>query len=422
MNERFDIISECRDCGLLQRLPAVPEGSIAACRRCDAMLHLQRRYMLPMWLACSGLGLALFLLAFWFPLASVWMPGGRSATSELSTGPERLREAGAWELSTVVGLTLLLLPAFDLGASLAMSVGVWLGNVPRWVRRSFALLPTLSSWAMVEVFMLGATISLVRLRAWMQVEFGPALVALAGVTLCSIGIDATLDRRALWERVPLTPSAASAGGAAPFIRCAGCELVAASEDGAECPRCSRTLHSRKPQSVRRTWALLLAAALLAVPANVLPVMTIVKAGVGGPSTIMGGTVELVENGFWLLALLVFVASIVVPLFKLAALGTLLVCTSRGLTARLRLRTKVFRVVAFIGRWSMLDIFATMTLVEFARFGWLGSVRPGAGATAFCAVVILTMLASEAFDPRLMWDAAGQNSEAALWLGKHGKTA
>jgi paraquat-inducible protein A len=142
-------------------------------------------------------------------------------------------------------------------------------------------------------------------------------------------------------------------------------------------------------------------------------MTIVKGGVGGPSTIMGGTVELVENGFWLLALLVFVASIVVPVFKLAALCTLLICTSRGLSDRLRLRTKLFRVVAFIGRWSMLDIFATMTLVELARFGWLGSVRPGAGATAFCAVVVLTMLASEAFDPRLMWDAAGQNPPPPL---------
>lgn len=413
MNERFDAASECRDCGLLQELPDLPMGTIAACSRCDSMLHQQRRHALPLSFTCSALGLVLFGMAFWLPTASVAMPGGRSATSDLFTGPELLRQAGAWELSVVVVLTLLVLPGFDLGASLAMSVGVWLGNVPRWVRRAFATLPTLSSWAMVEVFMLGATISLVRLRAWMQVEFGPALFALGGVTLCSIGIGAALDRRALWARVPLGPSPAQSSASVRFISCAGCELVGAFEDGAPCPRCSRTLHARKPQSVHRTWALLLAATLLAIPANILPVMTIVKAGVGGPSTIMGGTVELVEHGFWLLALLVFVASIVVPVFKLAALCTLLICTSRGLSGRLRLRTKVYRVVAFVGRWSMLDIFATMTLVELARFGWLGSVRPGAGATAFCAVVVLTMLASEAFDPRLMWDAAGQNPAPAL---------
>lgn len=421
MNERLDAVSECRDCGLLQQLPDVPDGALAACSRCDGVLHQQRRHTVPLSLACSAIGLALFGLAFWLPLASVSMPGGRSATSDLLTGPELLRQTGGWELAIVVVLTLLVLPGFDLGASLAMSVGVWLGRVPRWVRRAFAALPTLSSWAMVEVFMLGATISLVRLRAWMHVEFGPALYALAGVTLCSIGIGAALDRRALWARVPLFSTAARPSAGAT-IRCSGCELVARSEDGSPCPRCSRTLHARKPQSVQRTWALLLTAALLAIPANVLPVMTIVKAGVGGPSTIMGGTVELVEHGFWLLALLVFVASIVVPLFKLAALCTLLVCTSRGLSARLRLRTKVFRVVAFIGRWSMLDIFATMTLVELARFGWLGSVRPGAGATAFCAVVVLTMLASEAFDPRLMWDAAGQNPASALGRRQDWRTA
>lgn len=408
MKECFDAVSECRDCGLLQQLPEVPEGTVAACTRCDAMLHQHRRYTLPLSLACSGIGLFAFLLAFWLPMATVSMPGGRSAASDLLTGPELLRQAGAWELSVVVVLTLLVLPGFDLAAVLAMSVGVSLGTVPRWLRRAFAVLPAISNWAMVEVFMLGATISLVRLRAWMVVEFGPALFALGGVTLCSIGVGAALDRRELWERVPFLTGGPRRSASSALISCGGCELVARSEDGDPCPRCSRTLHARKPQSVPRTWALLAAAALLAVPANILPVMTIVKAGVGGPSTIMGGTVELVEHGFWLLALLVFVASIVVPVFKLAALCTLLTSTSRASTASLRLRTKVFRAVSFIGRWSMLDIFATMTLVELARFGWLGNVRPGAGATAFCAVVVLTMLASETFDPRLMWDAAGKN--------------
>jgi paraquat-inducible protein A len=185
--------------------------------------------------------------------------------------------------------------------------------------------------------------------------------------------------------------------------------VTRSEEGERCPRCTRKLQARKPASVRRTWSLLATAALLAVPANVLPVMTIFKAGSGGPSTILGGTIELIEHGFWPLALLVFVASIAVPLFKLVALCTLLVSTSRRSTARLRGRTRVFRAVAFIGRWSMLDIFATMALVELARFGWLGTVLPGTGATAFCAVVVLTMLAAESFDPRLMWDAAGENT-------------
>jgi paraquat-inducible protein A len=179
-------------------------------------------------------------------------------------------------------------------------------------------------------------------------------------------------------------------------------------DGAHCRRCEQSVHARKRDSVRRTWALIMSAALLAIPANVLPVMTIVKLGRGGPSTILGGTVELIHVGLWGLALLVFVASILVPLIKLGALSFLLLSTSRGSGYKLLLRTRLFRLVALIGRWSMLDIFATMMLVTLARFGWLGNVMPGLGASAFCGVVVLTMLASKSFDPRLMWDAAGAN--------------
>jgi paraquat-inducible protein A len=413
MNERPDTLSECRHCGLLQRLPEVPDGSLGACSRCDAVLYQGERHTLPFSLASSGLGLLLFGLACSLPVANVFMPGGRSATSSLFTGPELLQQMGARILAIVVFLTLLVLPAFELFAILAMGMGVWLGHVPLWIRRCFAALPALSSWAMVEVFMLGATIALVRLRAWMHVEFGPALFALGGVALCSIAIASAVDRRALWARVPLIAARPPRSTRSRLISCAGCDLVGRFEDGVSCPRCGWALHARKRHSVSRTWALSLAAALLAIPANVLPVMTIIKTGAGGPSTIMGGTVELVEHGFWLLALLVFVASIVVPVFKLVALGTLVILTTRASTGRLRLRTKVFRVVSSVGRWSMLDIFATMTLVELARFGWLGNVRPEAGATAFCAVVVLTMLASESFDPRLMWDAAGENRGVAL---------
>jgi paraquat-inducible protein A len=257
-------------------------------------------------------------------------------------------------------------------------------------------------------------IALFRLRDWMLVDYGPALFALSGAALCSIGIDVTVDRAAFWSAVPLREprEARSHSREARLIACHGCTLVVRSHDGAGCPRCGSPLHARKPNSVRRTAALIGAAALLAIPANVWPVMTITQLGQGAPSTILGGTLELTQLGFWGLATLVFVASIVVPLSKLVALSWLLLATRHGSSSKLVLRTRLFRVVTLIGRWSMLDIFATMMLAALARFGWLGNVRPEAGATAFCAVVILTMLASEAFDPRLMWDAAGHNRETA----------
>lgn len=337
------------------------------------------------------------------------MQGGRFATSDLFTGPERLRQTGAWELAVAVIVTLLVVPLAKLATVLTMAIGVSVDRVPRWLRRCFAALPLLSDWAMVEVFLLGSLIALFRLRGWMFVSFGPALLALGGAALCSIGVDASLDRSSFWRRVPLSNQTSISSKSAPWVGCHGCGLVAHSLEGAPCRRCARPVHARKHNSMVRTWSLIASAALLAIPANVLPVMTITKLGRGGPSTIFGGTEELAKVGLWGLALLVFVASILIPLIKLGSLSVLVVLTLRGSSAQLVLRTRLFRFVALIGRWSMMDIFATMTLVALARFGWLGNVLPDLGASAFCGVVVLTLLASESFDPRLMWDAAGQNS-------------
>jgi paraquat-inducible protein A len=405
-------VSACPGCGLIQRLPHVPAAGAVLCVRCGGTLRQVRRSSVALCGALAGLGLLLFGVAFNEPVANVVMQGGRFATTDLVTGPRHLEEGGAWLLMLVVVPTLLLVPLVKLVTVACMAVAVRERAVPDWLRRAFAALPTLSQWAMVEVFLLGAMIALFRLRDWMLVDYGPALFALAGAALCSIGIDATVDRAAFWNRVPFRTGVTPPRAGASFIGCHGCDLLVREHEGRACPRCCSKLHARKPDSVRRTWALLGTAALLAVPANVWPVMTITKLGQGGPSTIVGGSLELTEAGFWGLAALVFVASVLVPLVKLAALSVLLVSAHRGSTRRLEFRTRLFRVVSVIGRWSMLDIFATMMLVTLARFGWLGNVRPEPGATAFCGVVIVTMLASESFDPRLMWDAAGRNAGAA----------
>lgn len=389
---------------------SVPTGALL-CARCGATVRQVRRHSVMLCGVSAGLGLLLFVFALGEPVANVMMQGGRFGTTDLLTATRHLEQAGAWPLALVVVPTLLLVPLVKLATVAAMAIAVRERAVPYYLRRAFAALPTLSQWAMVEVFLLGAMIALFRLRDWMLVDYGPALFALLGSALCSIGIDAAVDRAAFWRGVPLAAAASPPILDARLIGCHGCDLLAHASEGMACRRCGSKLHARKPDSVRRTWALLATGALLAVPANVWPVMTITKLGQGGPSTILGGSLELMQAGFWGLAVLVFVASIVVPLVKLGALSFLLVSFQRGVTSRLVLRTRLFRVITLIGRWSMLDIFATMTLVTLARFGWLGNVQPEPGATAFCGVVLLTMLASEAFDPRLLWDAAGHNPRA-----------
>lgn len=175
------------------------------------------------------------------------------------------------------------------------------------------------------------------------------------------------------------------------------------EQPPRCRRCGARLHGRRPNSIARTWALLLSAALLYIPANLLPIMSVHMLGRGSPATIMGGVIELIQAGMLPIALVVFVASILVPSFKLLGIALLLYSVQRHQVMSPRQRILMYRFIEWIGRWSMLDIFVIAILVALVSFGNLASIEASAGALAFAAVVILTMLAAITFDPRLIWD-------------------
>jgi paraquat-inducible protein A len=171
-----------------------------------------------------------------------------------------------------------------------------------------------------------------------------------------------------------------------------------------CARCGTSLHVRKPHSVVRTWSFLVAAAALYIPANVLPVFDTFAIGGTVSDTIMTGAIRLWLTGAWPLALVILVASIGVPLAKLLALSYLLFTVQRGSGANPQRRARLYRYTDFIGRWSMVDIYVGALLVGLVHFQPVAVISPGPGAIAFGAVVVLTMLASHSFDPRLLWDA------------------
>lgn len=172
-----------------------------------------------------------------------------------------------------------------------------------------------------------------------------------------------------------------------------------------CPCCNALVHMRKPDSLSRTWALIAAACVLYIPANVLPIMTVVRLGHGDPHTILGGVRELIHGGQWPLAALVFFASVLVPMLKLFGLSYLAYSVQRGWRWRAADRTRLFRIVEGVGRWSMIDIFMISILVALVKLGAVATIEPGAGATFFAAVVVITMFAAESFDQRLVWDVA-----------------
>ena len=190
--------------------------------------------------------------------------------------------------------------------------------------------------------------------------------------------------------------------------CHACGLVSRPVPGADegsCPRCGDELSFRKSASIQRTWAFLIAAAVCYVPANVLPVLTTVTASGRDSDTILQGVVLLWSPTGWPLSLIVLVASIMIPSAKIAALVYLLVTVQRGSVESNVQRVRLYRMVELIGRWSMVDVFVDTFTAALVQLQPLMSVEPGPGLLFFAAVVVLTMLAVESFDPRLIWDAA-----------------
>jgi paraquat-inducible protein A len=170
-----------------------------------------------------------------------------------------------------------------------------------------------------------------------------------------------------------------------------------------CPRCGAELAWRHHHSIQYTWALVVAAAICYIPANVLPIFITTALGSSESDTIMSGVMLLYTTGSWALALVVLVASVMVPLGKLAALAYLLITVQRGSLGGTRDRTRLYRLVELIGRWSMLDVFVATFTVALIQLQPLMSVTPAPGVLFFAAVVVLTMVAAESFDPRLIWD-------------------
>jgi len=195
--------------------------------------------------------------------------------------------------------------------------------------------------------------------------------------------------------------------------CPGCGLISRPPHGSEvgrCPRCDEHLHFRKPRSLERTWAYLIAAAICYVPANLLPVLTTTTAAGSESDTILGGVVLLWSPTGWPLSVIVLVASILIPSAKILALGFLTVSVQRGWAESRGQRVRIYRIVELIGRWSMVDVFVGTFTAALVQLQPLMSVRPAGGLPFFAAVVVLTMMAAESFDPRLIWDPIGSRGE------------
>ncbi len=413
----------CPDCALVQRLPVVGRRHSAECRRCGRLLSGPATGKVDAPLALALAALLLLIPATVEPLLDV-ASHGAARTCWLWSGVTGLWAEGFVFLAVIVGAFCLAFPYIYLGtliavlASLRLAARAHLGPVFRWIMG-------LRPWMMLEIFLVGCFVAYSRLRLVVGVHVLAGGWCLMGTTAALLLALTQLDERTVWEALPLRPAAQRGSrherprgrlfgrrrageGSEPdrAIACTACELLATGTHAGEaCPRCGATLHDRKPHAFRITAALVTAGFMLYVPANALPVLTLVSLGHEQSNTIITGVLELIHNRLWPLALIIFLASIVVPLLKLCGLTWMLLATLQRSPRRLIARTRFFRFIDTVGSWSNIDVFVASVLVALLQFGTIAEARAGAGLTAFAAVVILTMTATRTFDTRLMWDAS-----------------
>ncbi|TCK32428.1 paraquat-inducible protein A [Paraburkholderia sp. BL8N3] len=408
----------CHECDLLQRETALPRNGIARCTRCGAELYRNRPDSLNRTLACTLAGMVLFAVANAFPIVGLSVNGDLVQTT-LFGAVRILYRDGMWPLAGLVFFTTILMPMVQMAGIAYLLLPLQLGRVPHQPAFVFRLVHWAMSWGMTEVLILGVLVALVKLAHIAGVVPGIALWAFGTLMLLLAATTAAFDPREFWERVSAsrsgtvtpgdahTSASASTAARAGIFACHDCGLLSKARAHAhegECPRCGAPLHFRKPESIARTWAFLIAAMVLYVPANTLPMMDTSSLFGSQRDTIMSGVVYLWTSGSWPLAVVVFIASVAVPMLKIIAL-IFLVATAQKQSRWLPVqRTRIYRVVEFVGRWSMLDIYVVTVLVALVQFNALATIRAGPAAIAFGAVVVLTMFAAMSFDPRLIWDA------------------
>ncbi|NML30544.1 paraquat-inducible protein A [Paraburkholderia antibiotica] len=411
-------IIACEECDLLQLGAPPAAGHALRCRRCRAELRRGRSNGPEYALAFTCASVVLLVISNLFPIVGLSL-NGHVVQTTLAGSVSMLYSHGSWPLALLVGLTTIVTPVLQTLAMLWLLLPLHFGRLPWRAAEGFRLFQLARPWGMTEVLILGLLVALVKLAHIAKVVPGTALWSFIALMLLLAAAAATFDPHEVWARITAAHGArvfrlppirwrrhALTASAYGLVLCEECGLLLRPASGGKpvCPRCKAPLHRRKPASLSRTWAYLLAAMVLYVPANVLPVMDTSSLFGTQKDTIMSGVVYLWVSGSWPLAVLVFIASIVVPMLKIVGLAYLAGSTqlrSRWLPGQ---RTRIYRVIELIGRWSMLDIYVITMLVALVQFQALATIKAGPAAIAFGAVVVLTLLAAMAFDPRLMWDA------------------
>lgn len=323
---------------------------------------------------------------------------------------------GYGALAVLLLATTVVFPGLYLAALVYLCLGAGQRRLPGAIPLARLLRP-LEPWMMSDVFIVGVLVSLIKIVSLADIHIRVSFVAFCFYALLLLRTLTLIDWSALWNAIAPRPAPdyrarpGASGRSQSLAACRACDAPFAIDRDRRCPRCGKRRHGLRVDRIQLTWALLLTATLLYIPANLYPVLFTVTLGNAQPQTIAAGVLHLAAAGDWPIAAVIFVASIMVPISKIVAL-TWLCLAARGRSGASLARTRIYRITEKIGRWSMIDVFVVAVLTTLVQAGALMAIEPGPGAAAFAGVVILTMIAALSFDTRLLWPDYSDRPEAA----------
>lgn len=366
-SSRFQV--ECHLCAKVVDVPELNHRQTAHCPRCGSPLTTFNRHTLDYLLTFSLSGLIFMAASLPFNFLT-FKAQGQQDSMALPQAIVRLLEENFFLLAIVQLVTIFLIPTLIFCALIYLTFPLRrkLGT-PKGAATIFRLIQVLTPWGMAEVFLIGVMVSLFKLTSLADIELGRSFYAFGLFALCVVITLSYLDEHQLRLMLGIPPRH----------------------------------HKPHHLSKQHTWALLATAAVLYIPASIEPIMTTRLLGADQPSTIMGGVILLWEHGSYPIAIIIFVASVFIPIAKILVLGWLNYSVHAGRMKLLKERIAIYRTTEYVGRWSMIDVFVVAVLVSLIHLGNTMSVYPGTAALAFCGVVVLTMLAAITFDSQLIWN-------------------
>ncbi|GFD87814.1 paraquat-inducible protein A [Tenacibaculum sp. KUL152] len=373
MEQTDNLTLVCEQCHTSVKIPSLSHRQRAVCPVCNHTLVSFRNQASEKMLAYSFSAFVFLLLSLPFNFLT-FKASGQKHSIDLPTGITVLIEQDYLSLAIITSLATVLLPGMVIVGIFLLSLAQIKQQRPFYLNRLFRLVKALLPWSMAEIFLVGTLVSLIKITELADVAIGMSFYAFIGFSaltaLCISQFDVTRYQMWLSQGVPPSPKPLS--------------------------------ETQASESIQRTWALLITACILYIPANVLPIMYTELFGQETPNTIIGGVISLWESGSYPVAIVILIASVVVPVAKIVILAWLNFSVQRQKTSSKQLRIRYYRITEAIGRWSMIDVFVVAVLVALIQMGNTLSIYPGQAALAFCAVVFVTMIAAMTFDSRLIW--------------------